>query len=474
MSSKKRRGRDDKPTSKGCKVSDAARDASGGVLARLAGVDNLCLGVMGGTFDPIHVGHLRCAECALGALNLDAVLFIPAYSPAFKQDVVCAPADARLAMCRSACAANPAFFVSDMEIARGGVTYTIDTMRELRRLLPQAAELWFIVGSDVVPMLPEWKHADELSKLARFAVVARPGADAPSNVGDMRTRGFDIKLIESPMLDISSSYVRDAVRRGETVRYVVPDAVRAYISRHGLYGSNSVSGGADAPLRPSCASECSADDADPLSESFLAAREEELALRVSPKRLAHIRGVAATARRLARMYGADERKAGLAGMLHDWDKGYDDEGIRARVQELGLAEEIDPFIVDCMPQVLHGPTAARALELRFPQLPADVVRAVRNHTTGSCDADDLEKILYIADAIEPTREFDDVEVLRSAAGEVDLDELFFRVYKFWTMALLSRGRVLHPDTMTIWNELAARRRERRKRNKEKKRGVSGI
>lgn len=205
---------------------------------------------------------------------------------------------------------------------------------------------------------------------------------------------------------------------------------------------------------------------DALSKKFMKARHSDLEERVSPKRLRHIVGVADTAEKLAKTYGADPHKARLAGLLHDWDKGYDDEGIRARVRELGLEGEIDPMVIEQMPQVLHGPTAARALERDFPQIPPDVIQAIRDHSTASVHATDLDKIIYIADAIEPSRKFDVADELRAMVGKVELDELFFEVYRFWTMALLQRGRVLHPDTMTIWNSLAERRAKRKHAKKK--------
>lgn len=196
-------------------------------------------------------------------------------------------------------------------------------------------------------------------------------------------------------------------------------------------------------------------------DRFVEDRRGDLASRVSKKRLKHIEGVAETAQALARAYGVDERKAYLAGLLHDWDKGFDDDGIRQRAVELGIDGEIDPLVMQEMPQVLHGPTAARALEREYPDIPADVIVAIRNHTTASVDADDLEKVLYIADAIEPGRRFEAACDLRAMVGEASLDDLFFAVYRFWTIALLERGRTLHPDTMTIYNSLVMKRKDAR-------------
>ena len=204
---------------------------------------------------------------------------------------------------------------------------------------------------------------------------------------------------------------------------------------------------------------------DVLGEDFYRARRKDLEGRVKKKRLRHIDGVADTCSKLARIYGTDIPKARLAGLLHDWDKGYDDEGIRSRVSELGMEGEIDPFVLENMPQVLHGPTAAKALQAEYPSIPEDVIVAIRDHTTSSADADDLSKILYIADAIEPSRRFEDVERLRDMIGREDLSELYFQVYRFWTLALLSRGKVLHPDTMAIWNSLAMKRRDKDKEDR---------
>lgn len=200
-----------------------------------------------------------------------------------------------------------------------------------------------------------------------------------------------------------------------------------------------------------------------LSEEFYASRKRELEERVSAKRLDHIEGVAETACHLARTYGVDEDKAYLAGLLHDWDKGLDDEEIRARVEEVGLADVLDPWVVEHMPQVLHGPTAARALSQAFPEIPADVIDAISKHTTASSEMSDLAKILYVADAIEPGRQFDGLADLRSLIGKESLDELYYLVYKFWTMALIDHDIVLYPETIAIWNHLASLRSGKKSR-----------
>ncbi len=153
---------------------------------------------------------------------------------------------------------------------------------------------------------------------------------------------------------------------------------------------------------------------------------------------------------LADAYGVDRRCARLAGFLHDWDKGYDDAGIRARVKELGLDETIDPWVVENMPQVLHGMTAAAALAREHPDIPADVIQAIDRHTTAAVDMTPLDMVVYVADAIEDGRRFGRIDELRAAVGKVDLEELFFETYRYWVFLLLEHRRQLHPATITVW------------------------
>lgn len=176
--------------------------------------------------------------------------------------------------------------------------------------------------------------------------------------------------------------------------------------------------------------------------------------RVSKKRFGHMKGVAKTAKRLAEIYGADPALARLAGILHDWDKDLDNDAIRAKVQDLELEAEIGPWVVENMPQVVHGPTAAAELARDFPELPAEVIDAIHKHTTASLEMTDLDKIIYIADALEPSRTFGNADELRAMIGAVSLDELYLEVYGFWIEALIGRGAMLHPSTLTIWNALA--------------------
>ncbi|WP_246599810.1 bis(5'-nucleosyl)-tetraphosphatase (symmetrical) YqeK [Gordonibacter massiliensis (ex Traore et al. 2017)] len=205
---------------------------------------------------------------------------------------------------------------------------------------------------------------------------------------------------------------------------------------------------------------------DVLSDAFYAAREDDLSRRLRHGRFEHALGVARTAENLARLYGADERKARLAGLLHDWDKSYDDEGIRARVEELGLV--VDPYVFEEMPQLLHGPTAAAALAREFPGLPRDVVQAIERHTAGAVGMTDLDMIVYIADALEPGRDYEGLGEIRSLVGRVSLEELYLATFGHVFLNLVQRRKRIHPQTIEIWNHYIARSRDAADDRRKKK------
>ncbi len=185
------------------------------------------IGLMGGTFDPIHHGHLVAAEEARYAFELERVLFVPAGAPWQKGSDVTPAAD-RFQMTVLATQDDPAFEVSRIEIDREGPTYTIDTLRALRRERPDA-QLFFITGADAIGQILTWKDPDEALDMATFVAVTRPGHELSGGL-DPR-----VKVLEIPALAISSTDIRERVREGRPVRYLVPDAVAAYISEHGLY-----------------------------------------------------------------------------------------------------------------------------------------------------------------------------------------------------------------------------------------------
>ena len=188
------------------------------------------IGVMGGTFDPIHHGHLVAASEVAQSLGLDEVMFVPTGAPSYKADVT--PAEHRYLMTVIATASNPTFTVSRVDIDRHKPTFTIDTLRDIRAERPDA-DLYFITGADAIAQILSWKDVDELWRLAHFVAVSRPGHVL--SVSGLPEQ--DVSLLEVPALAISSTDCRDRVRRGFPVWYLVPDGVVQYISKHHLYRS---------------------------------------------------------------------------------------------------------------------------------------------------------------------------------------------------------------------------------------------
>ncbi|WP_275451107.1 nicotinate-nucleotide adenylyltransferase [Arthrobacter sp. H5] len=183
--------------------------------------------MMGGTFDPIHHGHLVAASEVAAVFDLDEVVFVPTGQPWQKSEKEVSAAEHRYLMTVVATASNPRFTVSRVDIDRPGPTYTIDTLRDLKTARPEA-ELFFITGADAMSQILSWKNVDELWSLAHFVGVTRPGHE-------LRGRGKDVSLLEVPAMAISSTDCRRRVSSGYPVWYLVPDGVVQYIAKHSLY-----------------------------------------------------------------------------------------------------------------------------------------------------------------------------------------------------------------------------------------------
>ena len=199
-----------------------------------ASPDRRRIGVMGGTFDPIHHGHLVAASEVQAWFDLDQVVFVPTGEPWQKSDRVVSPAEHRYLMTVIATASNPRFWVSRVDIDRGGPTYTIDTLHDLREAMP-GSDLYFITGADALADIFTWRDAGELFDLARFVGCTRPGYEMSARTLE-GIPGDRVTMLEIPALAISSSDCRERRMKGEPVWYLVPDGVVQYISKHDLYG----------------------------------------------------------------------------------------------------------------------------------------------------------------------------------------------------------------------------------------------
>ena len=185
------------------------------------------VGILGGTFNPIHIGHLILAEEAREKLGLDKVIFVPTYLPPHKEDTGIASASSRLAMVKLAIQGHPCFSVSDKEIKRDGRSYTIDTIKEFKKENPED-ELYFIIGSDLLNYLEDWKDLAQIIKLVKFIAATRPGyalEKIPSYIQTLEIRAVDVSGFE----------IRERIKQSKSFRYLVPEAVYRYITENKLY-----------------------------------------------------------------------------------------------------------------------------------------------------------------------------------------------------------------------------------------------
>lgn len=318
-------------------------------------------GIFGGTFDPIHSGHLQLAQAALGQLGLDRVLLMPSGEPPYKKPLA-GRAD-RLIMARRAADDLRGVEVCELEILRPGPTYAVDTLRALRRIYPED-ELVYILGSDAAARVCRWKNADEAHRLCRFACVVRSGAQDAVPEGMLK--------LETAIPDISSEAIRAEIAAGGTAADVLPSNVARYISARGLYLA-----------------------AMPEAEIIA-----ELRRSLKPGRFLHTLGVVDTSVELARIYGAPEGKALYASLLHDCAKNLA-EGELVKMAEMVGADKDE---MACAP-VLHAPAGAYLARERYGVHDAEVLCAIRRHTVGAEDMSLLDAIIYVADMIEPGRRF---------------------------------------------------------------------
>lgn len=199
-------------------------------------------GILGGTFDPPHNGHLKIAAAARSALGLAQIVFIPAGQPPHKLDDPVSPAATRLAMLELALARHPDFVISRLELLRAGPSYTVDTLRELHQTLGDDAEIYFIMGMDSLQNFHTWHQPQEIVKLCKLAVLRRPGFDVDLDTLEKQVPGVtaSVVIIPGPEFDISASEIRARVRRGESIRGLVPPAVAAFIKTNRPYKNGAL------------------------------------------------------------------------------------------------------------------------------------------------------------------------------------------------------------------------------------------
>ncbi len=377
------------------------------------------IGIFGGSFDPPHIGHIQAAKQAVQAMGLDRLLVIPVATPPHKSGCVVS-AEHRLAMLRLAFAGESGMEVSDLEISRGGTSYTYETVQTVQTLHPNA-KIFLLMGSDMFLAFPKWKCPDEILSCATLAVFGRGEKNEMANIqtrkAEMEAAGHKVVLIEQPIVDISSTQMRRLLAFG-CADHFLPNGVGDYIRKHGLYHTG--------------------DDWKNLPMERL---EQVVISLLKPNRINHVLGCRDTAVELAKRWGVDETDAGRAGILHDITKALDGP------LQLTLCAEYGKILSDFSrryPKTLHAHTGALMAEKIFGENEA-VVAAIDSHTTGKAAMNMLEKIIYVADYMEPNRDFHGVEELRRLAYS-DMDAALKLGLEMTLAHLKRQGAEVSPES----------------------------
>lgn len=385
------------------------------------------IAIMGGTFNPIHNGHLVAAEVVRQEMDIDKVIFIPTGTPPHKSSNPFYN-EHRYLMTVLATVTNPHFTVSRIELDRDGMTYAIDTVRELKETFLDC-DLYYITGADAIAQILTWKEPEELLSLCEFVAVTRPGYNKSALVStiDNLKDNYKGKItnIEIPALSISSTDIRNRVFAGKTIKYLVPESVEEYILKTSLYVNHN-------------------------STPEIDAITKKLHKALNPKRFIHTQGVAEEAAKMANRYNYDIKKAYIAGLLHDCAKCIPTEEKLKLCKKYDVA--LDP-ILEANPDLTHSFLGAKVAEFEYGIKDKDILNAIAYHTTGRANMSTLEKIVYIADYIEPNRPFHEgLDKARELAYE-DLDEAMIFILK-GTISYNSK-KMIHPlsfDALNYYNK----------------------
>ena len=386
------------------------------------------IGVYGGTFNPPHLGHLTAARSVFELLNLDLLLLIPAGLPPHKELPAGSPtAVQRLEMTRLAgeqLGLGDKVRTLDIELERGGRSFTSDTLAQLREQYPDS-ELWLLMGTDMFLTLQTWHEPEKILSLAGVAAFGRTEEDTEELFSAQRDylyrtypQACIFTLTLPGVIDVSSTELREKLAKGQGANLLAP-AVYGYILREGLYNTN-----ADLKHLP-------LSQLRPVALSYLKHR-----------RIPHVLGTEQEAIRLAERYGADVEKARAAALLHDCTKKLDMPAQLALCEQYGI--ELDELEQKAL-KLLHSKTGAAIARDVFG-VDDDIYSAIWYHTTGHAHMTKLEKIIYLADYIEPSRDFPGVDTLRKVCYE-DLDKGLLLGLEMTIEEMTAMGNPVHRATV---------------------------
>lgn len=377
----------------------------------------MALGIMGGTFDPIHMGHLIIAEYIRVTYNLKKVIFIPVGEPPHKPGSI-TDSETRFDMVAASIVDNPDFEVSRLEMDRNGKTYTVDTIEELEKLYP-GEMIVYIIGTDTLFELENWKTPEMIGERIKFIVYGRQASkytEASRKAEELRSRfGLSIEFCSGPIIDISSSFIRARLAEGKSVRYLVPCAIESQLNNISLDNNYNI---------------------DNLMNVIKS--------RLGVKRFDHTLGVVDSAVELAKRYKGNVSKARVAALLHDIAKPMGHQEMLKIVSDSGII--LDNQMLENT-ELLHGHIGAYIAESELGISDPEILDAIRFHTTGRENMTLLDKIIYLADFIEPGRNFPGVEEIRKIVI-VSIDEAVIIALENTIKHLESLGTPIHKITLS--------------------------
>jgi len=379
------------------------------------------LAILGGSFNPVHLGHIYLADVVLSSLNYDRVIFIPAYRSPFKPETSMTEynTDSRLEMLAAAISGDPRLTLDDCEIRRQGVSYTIDTIEDIIERYDPDGKPGLIIGDDLAADFPKWRESEKILKLADLVIARRNGA-GEANYPFANTQ------IANEVMNVSSQMIRENIKNGKVWKSLVPAAARAIIEDRRLYGFNAAPEESDFILP-----HYETDEHDTVSKQLILSMEDIARGRLNFERFIHSRNTAILSRDFCVRFGLDPRLGYLAGVTHDIGKNLEFDDMKKLVKNdgLGLSD-----LEKKKPSLLHGRAGAALLKKRYKVNNEQVLEAVAWHTSGKTDMGPLAKIVFIADKIEVSRRHVDPQLRKMCLRGSDLDLIFRSVFEdtvFW-------------------------------------------
>ncbi len=368
------------------------------------------IGIMGGTFNPIHNAHIELAYTALLQFKLDKVLFITNGNPPHKKKFSVLDCHIRHKMVKLAISEYPKFEAYDYEIKKNSLSYSYETLQHLKKL-DKSNDLYFIIGADSLNGIKTWKKPRLIMELCTFLIYNRKGYDARADLEELKKEYYlKAEFIRAPEVDISSSEIREKIIKGEDVSKYLPEDVNAFIKRNGLYKREEIS------LR------------------------QQLKKELKTERYYHSINVCNMASEMAEIFGVSKGKAYLAGILHDCAKCISYQKMLTMCEDLDV--DLDEYERET-PALIHAKLGEKVAIAHYGIYDKEILEAIRYHTLGNPKMGNISKIVYVADMLEPSRRFDGIDELREIAKK-DLDLAVYECTKKTIEFNLAKNRPVHP------------------------------